>query len=147
MITSRKLSDLDPRTAIKARDFQLECAHQGIDVIFTSTLRDFEAQDVLYAQGRTTPGKIVTNAKGGDSFHNYAMAFDFVPLVNGKAVWDDEELFTRCGEIAESVGLEWAGRWNSFKEMAHCQYTGGMTLAQLKTRHENGLDKNNTQSA
>jgi len=41
-------------------------------------------------------------------------------------------LFTKCGEIAESVGLEWAGRWTKFKEMAHCQYTGGLTLADFQ---------------
>jgi len=37
-------------------------------------------------------------------------------------------LFTKCGEIAEAVGLEWAGRWKTFKELAHCQYTNGLTL-------------------
>lgn len=40
-------------------------------------------------------------------------------------------LFTRCGAIGESVGLEWAGRWKTFREMAHLQYTGGLTIAQL----------------
>jgi peptidoglycan L-alanyl-D-glutamate endopeptidase CwlK len=87
-----------------------------------------QPQNALYAQGRTTPGKIVTNAKGGQSFHNYGVAFDFVPIVGGKAQWNDVALFTKCGEIAESIGLEWAGRWVKFKELAHCQYTGGLTL-------------------
>jgi peptidoglycan L-alanyl-D-glutamate endopeptidase CwlK len=82
----------------------------------------------LYAQGRTAPGKKVTNAKGGQSFHNWKVAFDFCPIVNGKPNWNDVALYTKCGEIAESVGLEWAGRWKSFKELAHCQYTGGLTL-------------------
>jgi len=60
------------------------------------------------------------------------VAFDFVPMVNGKPDWEDTPLFTKCGEIAESVGLEWAGRWVHFKEMAHCQDAGGKTLAQLR---------------
>lgn len=108
------------------------CAQQGIDVIITSTYRDHESQAALYARGRTTPGGIVTNARPGFSFHNYHLAFDFAPLVEGKIPWGDAKLFTRCGEIAESVGLEWAGRWKSFREMAHCQFTGGLTLSQLQ---------------
>lgn len=128
MINSRKIEDLNPKVATKCDQFIKACAKQGIDVLITSTYRDAESQNALYAQGRTAPGKKVTNAKGGQSFHNWKVAFDFVPLVNGKAMWSDTALFTKCGEIAESVGLEWAGRWVKFKELAHCQYTGGLTL-------------------
>jgi peptidoglycan L-alanyl-D-glutamate endopeptidase CwlK len=108
------------------------CKTNGIDVIITSTYRDFASQDALFAQGRTKPGKKVTNARAGQSYHNFRCAFDFVPIVNGKAMWSDSGLFTKCGEIAELVGLEWAGRWTKFKEMAHCQYTGGLTLKDLQ---------------
>jgi len=132
MKNSRDLKDLLPIVSAKCDAFIAECKRQGIDVLITSTLRDNESQDALYAQGRTTAGNIVTNAKGGQSFHNYGCAFDFVPLVNGKAQWNDSKLFERCGVIAESCGLEWAGRWKSFKELAHCQYTGGLTLKDLQ---------------
>jgi peptidoglycan L-alanyl-D-glutamate endopeptidase CwlK len=128
MINSRDIKDLNPKVATKCNQFIESCKKQGIDVLITSTYRDAESQNALYAQGRTAPGKKVTNAKGGQSFHNWKVAFDFVPLVNGKAMWSDTALFTKCGEIAESVGLEWAGRWKTFKELAHCQYTGGLTL-------------------
>lgn len=132
MINSRSLTELRNIVLIRAQAFIDACKKVGIDVIVTSTYRDFESQDSLYAQGRTKPGKKVTNAKGGESFHNFRCAFDFVPIVNGKAQWDDSKLFTKCGEIAESVGLEWAGRWKKFPEMAHCQYTGGLTLKDLR---------------
>lgn len=132
MINSRKIEDLDPYVGVLASRFIVACREQGIDVLITSTYRDNESQNALYAQGRTSPGSRVTNARGGDSWHNYRLAFDFVPIVAGKAQWNDNKLFERCGEIAESVGLEWAGRWKSFKEMAHCQATGGLTLADLK---------------
>lgn len=132
MINSRSISDLSPRVASMAREFIAKCAADGIDVIITSTYRDAESQTALYAQGRTAPGKRVTNAKAGQSYHNYRCAFDFVPIVNGKAAWNDSALFERCGKIAESVGLEWAGRWTRFREAAHCQYTGGLTMAQLQ---------------
>ena len=132
MLNSRNLNDLAPLVKAKAEAFIKACAAQGIDVLITSTYRDAESQAALYAQGRTAPGPKVTNAKPGQSWHNWRCAFDFVPLVNGKAQWNDAALFKRCGEIAEGVGLEWAGRWKTFTEMAHCQYTGGLTLADFQ---------------
>ena len=128
MINSRKLEDLHPKVKVLCERFISSCAKQNIDVLITSTYRDGESQNALYAQGRTAPGKIVTKAKAGQSFHNWKCAFDFVPIVNGKAQWNDTALFTKCGEIAEAVGLQWAGRWKTFKELAHCQYTNGLTL-------------------
>jgi peptidoglycan L-alanyl-D-glutamate endopeptidase CwlK len=128
MINSRNISDLNPKVSILCKKFIDTCKAAGIDILITSTYRDFESQNALYAQGRTAAGKIVTNAKAGQSFHNYKVAFDFVPIVNGKAVWNDVALFNVCGVIAEQCGLEWAGRWKKFKELAHCQYTGGLTL-------------------
>jgi peptidoglycan LD-endopeptidase CwlK len=132
MINSRDINALNPVVANKCRAFIEKCKANGIDVIITSTYRDAESQNALYAQGRTLPGKKVTNAKAGQSWHNYKLAFDFVPIVHGKAQWNDIKLFTKCGEIAESCGLEWAGRWTRFKEYAHCQWSDGLTLAQLQ---------------
>lgn len=129
MINSRDIADLVPRVQVKARAFIAACKAVGIDVILTSTYRDEASQDDIFAQGRTKPGHIVTDARGGDSFHNYRLAFDFAPLVNGKPNWDNLALFARCGAIAESVGLEWAGRWTKFKEMAHCQEPGQSLVA------------------
>jgi peptidoglycan L-alanyl-D-glutamate endopeptidase CwlK len=132
MINSRDPNALHPKVKELCVDFIEKCKHEGIDVIITSTYRDAESQNALYAQGRTTPGKIVTNAKAGDSFHNWKVAFDFCPIVNGKAQWNDGELFERCGKIGESLGLEWAGRWVKFKELAHFQFTYGLSLADFK---------------
>ncbi len=148
MIASRRVEDLEPKVAVMAFNFLGDCKQAGIDIIITSTYRNIESQNALYAQGRTTPGKIVTNARGGYSFHNYRLAFDFVPLRHGKPVWgtngngiddnpaddekDDLELWQRVGAIGKECGLEWAGDWKSFKEFAHLQYTGGLTLADLR---------------
>lgn len=132
MINSRKIEDLTPHVAKLCRAFVAACKKEGIDILITSTWRDNEAQNALYAQGRTKPGKVVTNAKAGQSIHNYKLAFDFVPIVNGKAQWNDLRTFKRAGEIGEKLGLEWAGRWKSFKELAHLQWTGGLSLSQLK---------------
>lgn len=132
MTNSRKLDDLLPIVATKARALLSAAKRDGIELLVTSTYRDAECQDALYAQGRTTPGRRVTNAKGGQSWHQYRVAIDIVPLVAGKAIWDDRRIWTRIGELGESVGLEWAGRWKSFPESPHFQFTGGLTMAQLK---------------
>ncbi len=127
MINSRDIKDLHPVVAAKAKTFIALCKKEGIDVLITSTYRDNESQNAIYAQGRTKPGRIVTYAKGGQSFHNYRLAFDFVPIVNGKAQWNDARTFKRCRQIGESIGLE------GLKfETAHLQWTGGLTLAQLQ---------------
>lgn len=115
----------------------------GITVLLTCTYRSNEEQGQLFAQGRTKPGRVVTNAKPGRSKHNVVLAdgtpaaeaFDIVPLRNGKPVWgtsgdgidddpadderDDLEVWQRVGEHGEAVGLSWAGRWTSFKEFPH----------------------------
>lgn len=158
MLTSRKIDDLATPAKILALRFLADAKEAGIDVIVTCTLRDAEAQNALYAIGRTREeldaaglahveparGRIVTNAKGGDSYHQYGCAFDVVPLRHGKPVWgtsgdgidddpsddetDDLELWQRLGAIGEKCGLEWAGRWKRFREFPHFQYKGGLNL-------------------
>lgn len=134
MIDSRKIQDLHPLVQVRAIEFKARAEMKlGIELIVTSTLRDSECQESLYAIGRTKPGKCVTNARGGDSYHNWAVALDIVPKRNGKLIWDDEdEIWQQLGEIGEECGLEWAGRWKSFKELCHFQYTQGLTIADFK---------------
>lgn len=131
MTNSRNISDLLPPAQKRCRAFIAQAKAAGIEVVITSTYRDNESQDALWAIGRTKPGRRVTNAKGGQSYHNYRVAWDFVPVINGKAVWNDLSLFRRCGEIGESLGCEWGGRWK-MKDHPHLQYTGGLTLAHLR---------------
>ena len=138
MQNSRSLNDLHPKVKAMAEKFIDSCKKEGIDILVTSTYRDAESQNELYAQGRTKPGSKVTNAKAGQSWHNYRLAFDVVPLRNGKPVWNtsgsvDGKLWARIGVLGKLAGLQWAGDWTgSLKEMAHFQYTGGLTLADLQ---------------
>lgn len=132
MIDSRKIEDLHPKVADLCRAFIDACGKAGIKVMITSTYRDAEFQNALYAKGRTAPGAIVTKAKGGQSMHNWQVAFDFVPLdAKGKADWGNPKAFEACGKIAQSLGLEWGGTWK-FKDMPHCQFTNGLTLADFQ---------------
>ena len=137
MINSRNINDLLPNVKVRVEKFIELCDEEGIDLLITSTYRDNESQEALYEQGRTRPGKVVTNAKSGESWHNYRCAIDIVPLVNGKPNWDGSDpIWQRIGELGEQAGLEWAGRWRTFRELAHFQYTGGLTLADLKAGKE-----------
>ena len=133
MINSRSLDDLVPPAKQRAQAFVEAAKAKGIDLLVTSTYRDNESQAALYAQGRTTPGAVVTKAKPGQSWHNHRCALDVVALVNGKPVWSTTDpIWQKIGEIGKSCGLEWAGDWKDFKEFPHFQYTGGLTIAQLQ---------------
>jgi peptidoglycan L-alanyl-D-glutamate endopeptidase CwlK len=98
---------------------------------FTHTLRTNAEQNELYALGRTKPGKIVTNAKGGDSYHNYGLAIDFVLIVNGKASWTVNKDWLKVIEIFQSYGWE-SGHYWKFKDSPHVQKTFGKTIKQVK---------------
>lgn len=133
MINSRKLEDLLPPVRERVERMIADCKAEGIDLLVTSTYRDNASQDALYAQGRTAPGRIVTNARSGQSYHNYRCAVDVVPIRNGKAIWNAKDpVWQRIGALGKAAGLEWAGDWKRFKEFPHFQYTGGLTLAQLQ---------------
>lgn len=136
MLVSRKVDDLVFPVKKRALNFIHACKEAGIDLVVTGTLRDAAAQDALYAQGRTEPGSRVTNARGGESFHQYGVALDVVPLRHGKPVWgtagEDGALWADVGALGEACGLEWAGRWKRFRELPHFQFTHGLTIADFK---------------
>jgi hypothetical protein len=90
----------------------------------SQTVRSYGDQSRDFAIGRTTgtKGKFVTQAKPGQSLHNYipALAFDvFFKNADGSACWD-EELYSNLGHLASSVGLEWGGTWKH-KDTPHFQ--------------------------
>lgn len=114
---------------------------------FAYTLRTFAEQDALYAQGRTKPGARVTNAKGGQSYHNYGLAIDIVLLKdtdgNGTfetASWETNVDFDGDGkadwieivEIFKRYGWEWGGNWR-FTDKPHFQKTLGFSISTLQT--------------
>ena len=109
-------------------------------------LRTFAEQDALYAQGRTKPGKKVTNAKGGQSIHNYGLAVDIVLILDGKtASWDEKSDFDRDQQsdwievITEfkRAGFSWGGDWRTFKDMPHFEKTSGLSLKQIQDKYKN----------
>ncbi len=116
-------------------------APQGVSVEVISGLRSWQAQAALYAQGRTKPGPIVTNAKPGSSWHNYGLAIDLGLFKAGKYLDESnpsqaDKLYAEIGKIAAKHGIEWGGTWVKFKDTPHFQVTFGKTLAELRAKME-----------
>lgn len=132
MINSRDITALHPRLQSLCRKLIEACKIRGIDLIVTSTLRDAEYQASIYEQGRTKSGPIVTNAKYIGP-HGFGLAFDVVPVVNGKAVWGNNTLWKIIGEEGKRLGLEWGGDWKSIVDKPHFQLTEGLSGADLRT--------------
>lgn len=124
---TRDINELLPVVKEKCQAFLEVCKLEGLQVVVTGTYRSFAEQDALYARGRTTAGPIVTNAKGGQSDHNWRVAFDCVPVVGGVTVYNDDRLWAKIGRIGASVGLEWGGNWIGFNDKPHFQYMLGYT--------------------
>jgi peptidoglycan L-alanyl-D-glutamate endopeptidase CwlK len=120
--------DLLPLLQRKLQEHKDICKKHGLYFTVTSTYRSQEAQNALYAQGRTTKGNIVTNAKGGQSFHNWRVAYDIVPLVNGKTDFSQEAIFAAIAYFGKQIGLEWGGDFPNIKDMPHFQITLGYTF-------------------
>lgn len=151
-MASREIRHLSQDMQVLYNKFNDRCRRdtwflkEGITVLLICTYRSNEEQDALFAQGRTKPGRIVTNAKAGKSKHNTALpngtpaaeAFDVVPLRHGKPIWgtagdgiddndaddstDDMEVWQRVGEHGVAVGLKWYGTPGSaFREFPHFQ--------------------------
>ncbi len=159
-MASKKLVDLDPDMQQAAQKVALICEEAGIDLLIYCTLRPLEEQAKLYRQSRSRPtikkksdslidrgfgylasilesvgaqqGPHVTNAGPGESFHNYGLAFDAVPMLGGKCCWKyahHKPLWEGYGEAVRQAGLKWAGEWTSFREYPHAQlHEGGNPL-------------------
>ncbi len=128
------IKSLHPSIQPMAKAVLQEAANQGIDLVVTFGSRTNEQQAALYAQGRTAPGAIVTNAPPGSSWHNFGLAFDVAVLANGKPTWPtNEALWQKIGAIGKSVGLDWGGDFTSIKDRPHFEYHPGITLASART--------------
>ena len=127
-MSSRSLDDLTQDMRQRAVVHKQLCAEKGIELLIYCTLRSNEEQTALYSIGRTKDGKIVTNARAGESPHNpntlnKASAYDCCPMIAGKPMWDSNHPSWKIvGACGEEAGLIWSGRWTGkLKEVAHFQ--------------------------
>lgn len=135
-------SKLHPWLNYKLQLFLDRCAKKGLYVIVTCGYRSFAEQDKLYAQGRTTSGNRVTNAKGGYSQHNWGIAFDIAMNYDvdkdGKITDDTWNVkgFQEVAKIAKKVGLAWGGDWKSIVDRPHFYLSKwGDTTTELRNKY------------
>ncbi len=134
-----RLDLLQPEVREKARSAFDRGQRRGLDICIVSTLRTYPEQQELYAQGRTKPGNVVTNAKPGYSYHNFGLALDFAVIKNGRLVWDQEHPHWReFVRIAKEEGFAWGGDWASFKDYPHLEIANAPSLATLRMRFPHG---------
>jgi peptidoglycan L-alanyl-D-glutamate endopeptidase CwlK len=135
------ITELHPVVKEKTNQLVENASRLGITVIITDGFRSHDEQDKLYGQGRTSKGPVVTQVRGGGSFHNYGLAVDFaLRTKNGRVVWDMELDGNRNGEpdwlevvaVAKELGFSWGGDWKSFKDYPHLQMDFGYSISELQ---------------
>ena len=117
----RDITLCHPRLQTLTAQLVDKCAGAGLPIKIGESFRSVAEQDALYAQGRTQPGSIVTNAKGSSysSQHQWGIAADFY-RADGKGAYNEAgDYFNRVGAIAKQLGLAWGGDWKSIVDKPH----------------------------
>lgn len=124
------------------RDELIQAAEEiGITIVITDGFRSSEEQNILHSQGRSESGNIVTYAEGGESYHNYGLAIDFVlKMDDGDVVWDierddngnGEPDWFEVAELGKGLGFDWGGDWQRFKDYPHLEMTFGLSINELQ---------------
>ncbi|WP_193214949.1 M15 family metallopeptidase [Luteolibacter marinus] len=135
------LATMDPKAVPMFGRFmrlaKATAATLGCDYVLIGGNRTWKEQDALYAQGRTKPGAKVTNAKGGQSNHNFGIAADAGVFLAGAYLdggnKSQQQLAAKvhraCSEHAATCGLEWGGSWKSLTDLPHYEVATGLTMA------------------
>lgn len=152
--SEKNIATLHPRVRPFVRALIEKAGGQGIIIKVTSATRSFAEQDDLFAQGRTKPGKKVTNARGGFSNHNFGIAVD-ITIFKGSSDAEqaktpvfESPLYKAIGALGTDLGLEWGGNWKTIVDEPHFQLRPGWAanmkesdmLTELRSRKESGKD-------
>ena len=109
----RDITLCHPRLQRLAGAWMKACVTQGIAVTIGETFRTVAEQDALYAQGRTKPGKKVTNAPGSSysSQHQWGIAFDFYLImdIDGDGSTSDDA-FNKVNFVGFLLGEDYCRR-------------------------------------
>lgn len=150
-ITIERIKEIHPKLKTELSEIYSEIVERNLPVRFTDVFRSIADQNVLFEQGRSKPGRVVTHARGGQSFHNYGLAVDFCLLTmdandTPSAIWEMQTDFNKnsqndWGEVVfifKHFGWEWGGEWIKFTDTPHFQKTFNYTTKDLLDKHQNG---------
>ncbi len=139
--SENRLKKIHPELASRIRAVVAALAPAGINIEVVQGLRTIAEQNELYKQGRTKKGPVVTNAKGGQSNHNYGLAVDVVPFVNGQPQWNaPNSVWMAIGHEGNKLGLEWGGSWKKFIDKPHLQLPGLSIKQCMALNNKGGLN-------
>ena len=143
--SERTIATLLPQVQPLARALIESAAAIGIAIKIISGTRSYDEQNALYEQGRSKTGRIVTNARGGYSNHNFGIAFD-IGVFEGGRYLDESPAYKAVGALGIKLGLEWGGNWKTIQDEPHFQLRPAWAretserdmLAELRSRRERG---------
>ncbi|SDF86137.1 M15 family metallopeptidase [Epilithonimonas hungarica] len=149
-ITQQRIQKLHPKVREEVIKIIEDCDKEltgRAKIRITQGFRTFDEQDQLYTIGRTKPGKKVTNAKAGQSIHNYGLAVDICLIIDGKTVswdtakdWDNDKVadWYECVKVFAKHGWSWGGNWKTFKDLPHFEKRSIKTkTSEIKTTWRN----------
>ncbi len=124
----QKLAGVHPQLLEKVGRVLAAMDALGFPMMVTDGLRTVEQQRVLYAQGRTAPGPVVTNCDGATKRSNhqahidkFGHAVDCCFVIDGKPSWDAQLPWKAYGAAAEAHGLTWGGSWTRLADLPHVE--------------------------
>ena len=142
--TESNIATLLPKAQIAARKamIAIKALGGGLTAQILSGTRTYAEQTAIYAQGRTKPGSIVTNAKAGQSNHNFGIAFD-IGIFKGKTYYTgknsaENKAYLDASKIIKPVGLLWGGDWKKPDQPHYELPVGGKSVSQIRALLEAG---------
>jgi len=144
--TLKTVNTLEANFQRRTRQWLEEMIQTGIRPLIYTGLRTMEEQAALFAIGRSKPGKIVTKARPGESYHNHGLAFDWVPMKPAAKVdlfqadWDDETAFKLGERVGITFGLN-AISWET-GHLQDCRYASWRDIPQAESPGTKIAEKN-----
>ncbi|KAF2328458.1 PAAR-like protein [Flavobacterium nitrogenifigens] len=128
-VTNSRIDKLHPKIKCSVKNFINDVEKtMGIKLRIIQGYRTYAEQDALYAQRPK-----VTNAKGGESNHNFGLAIDVAEIKNGNIDWAEQEnVLPKIAPIGKKWGFEWGGEWKSFVDKPHFEMTFGKKTKDLR---------------
>jgi peptidoglycan L-alanyl-D-glutamate endopeptidase CwlK len=160
-ITLERIKLIHPKLQSELLSIYNDLFDKGVYIRFTSTFRSFLEQDAIYYQGRKSleevnnmrlkcglylisekENKIVSNAFGGRSYHNYGIAVDFCLLSknhNYDMEFDtnnnNEKDWNEVVKVFKNYGWDWGSEVNFKSDTPHFQKTFGYKINQLLEKY------------
>jgi peptidoglycan L-alanyl-D-glutamate endopeptidase CwlK len=140
--SERCIATLSLKAQRAAREFLARVLEGGVRARIISGTRTYAEQDALFRKGRFgDPGPRVTNARGGQSNHNFGIAWDVgIFTAAGGYLGDGPQYLVaaQLGLEGATGQIEWGGSWTTFIDRPHYQLAVGLTAAQLRLDFESG---------